>query len=217
LPGLDVIKFPTIGNTCPLATIFMGLDSVELIMEVEEHFSISIPDSEAEKAVRVGDLVNVVAKILNVYSYDFKLREDVFSLVTSELKKIKPIIPEININDQVINSLDLNNKEENKLLESIIEIKLPGINTKITERLSTLDKIRNWFDIDDDIGFDDLSWKRYVDILIAVNLNRFVKENEYKSKYEIYLAIMKITVAKIRVMYQEIGIEKSFTDDLGID
>jgi len=41
--------------------------------------------------------------------------------------------------------------------------------------------------------------------------------NEYKSKYEIYLAIMRITVDKIGVNYSEIGIEKSFADDLGVD
>jgi len=40
---------------------------------------------------------------------------------------------------------------------------------------------------------------------------------EYKSKYEIYIAITKITVDKIGVDYSEMGIEKSFTDDLGVD
>jgi acyl carrier protein len=34
----------------------MGLDSVELVMAVEEHFGISIPDDEASQLVTVGKL-----------------------------------------------------------------------------------------------------------------------------------------------------------------
>ena len=34
----------------------MGLDSVELIMAVEEVFDIEIPDTEAERLVTVGDI-----------------------------------------------------------------------------------------------------------------------------------------------------------------
>lgn len=38
-----------------------SLDAVELIMEVEQQFSISIPDDEAEKISTVEELKNMVA------------------------------------------------------------------------------------------------------------------------------------------------------------
>lgn len=38
----------------------MGLDSIELIIEIEKAFDISIPDHEAEKLRTVGDLHNSV-------------------------------------------------------------------------------------------------------------------------------------------------------------
>lgn len=38
----------------------MGLDGIELIMEIERAFEISIPDQEAEKLITVGDIHNCV-------------------------------------------------------------------------------------------------------------------------------------------------------------
>ena len=43
----------------------MGLDTVDLLMKVENHFSISIPDSEAEEIVTVQHYYDAVAKHLN--------------------------------------------------------------------------------------------------------------------------------------------------------
>jgi len=38
-----------------------SLDTVELVMEFEDHFDISIPDEEAEKIQTVGDAVKFIA------------------------------------------------------------------------------------------------------------------------------------------------------------
>lgn len=43
----------------------MGLDTVDLLMKVEDHFSISIPDVEAENIVTVQHYYDTVAKHLN--------------------------------------------------------------------------------------------------------------------------------------------------------
>jgi acyl carrier protein len=44
----------------------MGLDIVELVMRTEEVFSITIEDSDAEQVHTVGDLYELVCKLLNV-------------------------------------------------------------------------------------------------------------------------------------------------------
>ena len=43
----------------------MGLDTVDLLIKVENHFSISIPNSEAEQIVTVQNYYDTVARHLN--------------------------------------------------------------------------------------------------------------------------------------------------------
>jgi acyl carrier protein len=42
----------------------MGLDSVHLVRKIEDHFSIAIPDAEAETLFTVQDIYDVVARQL---------------------------------------------------------------------------------------------------------------------------------------------------------
>ena len=39
----------------------MGLDAVEVILEIEDTFKISIPDADAEKCKTIRDLIDTVA------------------------------------------------------------------------------------------------------------------------------------------------------------
>jgi acyl carrier protein len=41
-----------------------SLDTVELVMEFEEHFDLNIPDEEAEKIQTVGDAIDYIKKHL---------------------------------------------------------------------------------------------------------------------------------------------------------
>ena len=40
-----------------------SLDAVELVMAIEEEFEIEVPDDEAEKLVKVGDIIAHVEKV----------------------------------------------------------------------------------------------------------------------------------------------------------
>jgi hypothetical protein len=77
--------------------------------------------------------------------------------------------------------------------------------------------VKEWFSFMEKVDFDTIRWKNYIDIILAVNLEKIIDPKGIRSKYEIYIAVMKITVDKIGVEYSEIGIEKSFPDDLGVD
>lgn len=186
-------------------------------MEVEKHFSISIPDREAEKAYTVGKLVDCVANILGVKSYDFTLREKTFSLFKTELQNLRRDRADFSISSKVTDNLDIQDKQLIQSIESRLNVKLPGIYFKPENSNGIAGNVKRWLAMIDDIDFNEITWKKFIDITLAKNLNSNALTIEYKSKYEIYLAIMRITVDKLGVEYSEIGIEKIFTDDLGVD
>jgi acyl carrier protein len=88
----------------------MGLDSVEIVMEVEKTFGIFIPDKEAEKIITVGDIHNAVWNHLDGKLSDkcksqvlfYKLRQsfmDTFDFPKQHLKMdslLNEIFPELN-------------------------------------------------------------------------------------------------------------------------
>lgn len=190
----------------------MGLDSVELIMDVEKHFSIAIPDPEAEKAATVGQLVDCVAAILGVDKYDFTVRDKTFSLVKEELLNLVPDLQDFPLTTIVSDILDFNDKTLIGFLENSLNLKLPSFGEK-----GSISKILERFHTFRTLDSTTLSWERYMDIILAHNLERLNPPLKYTSKYEIYIVVMRITVEKIGVDYVEIGLEKSFTDDLGVD
>jgi acyl carrier protein len=62
----------------------VGLDSVELVMAVEEQYDLSIPDGDAEKITTVGQLHDYVVAALERKGRKDIDREAIFS----ELRKI---------------------------------------------------------------------------------------------------------------------------------
>lgn len=195
----------------------MGLDSVELIMDMEKHFSISIPDPEAEKAATVGKLVDIVARILKAGPYDFALRIQTFEQIKEAIQEIRNEPVGFLITDQVANSINIFDNTLLAALEEKLDLKLPGLNSSGSLQNGAMTKLRQWFSFETSLDFSNLNWKKFIDITLAYNLHRLENRIYYQSRYEIYIAVMRITVDRIGVDFEEIGIEKSFTDDLGVD
>ena len=79
----------------------MGLDSVELIMEVEKYFGISITDPEAEKAYTLQAMVDIVARLLNVTDISAELRDIIFGRVNQALLNLGLTSNPINLTDHI--------------------------------------------------------------------------------------------------------------------
>ncbi len=140
-------------------------------MEVEKHFSISIPDPEAEKAYTVGRLVDCVAKILGVRGYDFSLRENAFALIKKALLKLDASVSDFSINSPVSKSLNIKDKSLLVLIEGKTQLKFPGIDTKASDPNGLLPKLKRWFHFIESIDFENITWKKYIDIVLAVMYN----------------------------------------------
>jgi acyl carrier protein len=78
----------------------MGLDTVELVMEIEEAFGITIPDAEAEKILTIGDAYRyILAKMegppmttpgcLSAAAF-YRLRRQLMGLLRIERRRIRP-------------------------------------------------------------------------------------------------------------------------------
>jgi hypothetical protein len=138
-------------------------------------------------------------------------------LFKTELQNLRKDQADFSISSKVTDNLDIQDKALIHAIESRLNLKLPGIYFKPENSNRILGNVKRWLTMIDDIDFKKITWKKFIDITLAKNLNSKALTIEYKSKYEIYIAIMRITVDKIGVDYSEIGIEKIFTDDLGVD
>jgi hypothetical protein len=117
----------------------------------------------------------------------------------------------------VKDSLDITNKALIVQLENSLNLQFPGIKKSEIKNAALFEKLKTWLDFSPVYDFSNISWKKYVDVILAFNLEKTIQPGNIHSKYEIYVALMRITVDKTGVDYFEIGLEKSFTDDLGID
>jgi len=195
----------------------MGLDSVELVMEVEKYFSISIPDKEAEKAYSVGKLVDCVGNILGIYKYDFDLRENFFEEIKEQLQQITGNKQEYIITDKVKDTFNIDDIALVIQLENLLNFELPGISKSESKNTMLFEKMKTWINFNPNFDFENIRWKKYLDVVLAYNLEKIINPKSINSKYEIYIALMRIIVDKVGVDYFEIALEKSFTDDLGVD
>jgi acyl carrier protein len=55
----EVTRESTVESLC-----IDSLDAMEIVMELEEEFEISIPDEDAQKWANVGDMIDYVEKLL---------------------------------------------------------------------------------------------------------------------------------------------------------
>ena len=195
----------------------MGLDSVELIMKVEKYFEIRIPDVEAEKIYTIQHMVEAIARQLNIESEDMQLRDKIFSNVSSCLRIITKTDKKLLLTDKIANYLSAGDKEKWNEFENLLKLEIPrpdSYNPYINKLSDKLRKLISWTP---NYNWQEVSLEHFVDAVCAANYQILLNANSIKSKYEIYIGVISITVDKIGVDYFEISPEKSFTSDLGID
>jgi acyl carrier protein len=196
----------------------MGLDSVELLWQFEKEFKKDVPDLEAEKIFTVENMASWFYQNLTIYESDRQLQEEIFTSIKKALvavgltnnvsydQKLREIIPRENLEytwRELARNLQLEipglNKQDYSDNE-IKDIKYLGI---------TLYKTKP--------AYLESNFRRFVECVGALNYKRFVDFDRITSLFEINIAVIGITYEKCGVEIDEIFLESSFTNDLGID
>ena len=190
----------------------MGLDSVELLMEIENYFGISIPDAEAENLYTIQLMVDSVAKHLNLSDDNLEFRDKIFLRVITTMKEFGWLAKNITLADFVTQYFPSTYKQDWKSFENSLRLSIPLPHLP-SQNPSLLESI---------IGkplhkSEEISFEQFVAAICANNYQELIDKSNIKTKYEIYIVVMGITVDKIGVDYYEIGPDKAFTSDLGVD
>jgi acyl carrier protein len=194
----------------------MGLDSVELVVSIEDYFHILIPNAEAEKINTVQNMVDSVAAQLNITSTDAKLQDELLAKTTAGINQVCTIADAIQLNCLVGEYISLNDKEKWSKIEKILgfEIPLPPMPHKgHSGLLSFIKKALP------PPGYDpaQINFAQLIATIGACNYQLLITPFHITSKYEIFLAVSGITAEKMGLDYYEIAADKSFSNDLGID
>jgi len=195
----------------------MGLDSIELLMEVENYFKIQIPDTVAEKITTVQIMVDTIAIYLNITSDERKLQNEIFSKISDCILKTNTSASQIMMSDLISTYLSPIEKDNWHTFQVLLGLDVPKpeiINTTSKKFSDKLKKLINWTPMYD---WKEITVENFTNAICANNYQTLLNQNNIICKHEIYIGVMGITADKIGVEYYEILPEKSFTSDLGID
>ena len=197
----------------------MGLDSVELVMTVEEKFGIRIPDAECEKIYTVQDFADAVYPKIITHSTEKCLSQIIFYKVRKAIKSVNPandlITPDSKIKE-VVGMDGLRTKWEK--IEKAIGLKLPELVTMdFNENLDTHLKIFGVKTIKRTQPVTKGNLGQLTNWIISLNTEQLIDIKKITSKYEVERIISGIINERIGIPINEIELKHSITKDLGVD
>ncbi|MCB0776774.1 MAG: hypothetical protein KDB99_10685 [Chitinophagaceae bacterium] len=194
----------------------MGLDSVELVMEVEKYFSIEIPDQEAEKIYRVQDMVETVARHLKITLENSELQKKIITKLSECFSRLNKKEISLKSDDLIYEFLTVGDKENWKALQKLLDLKIPRPSSYKPDSNKLNDRFKKLINWTPHYKWNEISVSHFSNVICAHNYTQLLDQNNINDKLEIYVAVMGITVEKIGIDYYEIYPTKSFTDDLGV-
>ncbi|WP_345741442.1 phosphopantetheine-binding protein [Maribacter stanieri] len=197
----------------------MGLDSIELVMTVEEKFGIQIPDAECEKIYTVQDFADAVYPKIITHPTEKCLSQIIFYKVREAIKSVNPsndlITPDSKIKEVV--GMDGLRTKWGKI-EKVIGLKLPELVTMdFNENLDTHLIIFGVKTIKRTQPVTKGNLGQLTNWIISLNTEQLIDIKKITSKYEVERIISGVINERIGIPINEIELKHSITKDLGVD
>jgi len=197
----------------------MGLDSVELLMSVEDKFGIIISDEEAGKIHTVQDFADCVYSKILVNPTDKCLTQIVFYRIRKAFQNLNLSELEIKPTSKIS---DLLTQSELKInwnrLEAELGLKLPElVAIDFNPNLNSHVKIFGIKTIKRNTPVTKGTVKNLIDWTISLNFEQTLDIQKITNKYEVERIISGIISENMGIPITEIELKHTITNDLGID
>jgi|SRR5690554_3650934 len=197
----------------------MGLDSVELVVSVEDKFGIRIPDAECEQISTVQDFADSVYKRILVNPTEKCLTQIVFYRIRKAFQKLNLSETEIKPDTKISELLTQTDLKENwKRIETELGLKLPElVSLDFNQNLDTHVKFLGFRTIKRNQPVTKGTIRQLIDWTISLNFDKTIDIGKITNKYEVERIISGIISEKMGIPINEIELRHSIATDLGID
>jgi hypothetical protein len=197
----------------------MGLDSVELVVYVEDKFGIRIPDDECAKINTVQDFANSVYQRISINPTEKCLTQIVFYRIRKAFQTLnlsKEKIKPDSLITELLTQAELKSKW--KQIEIELGLKLPKlVSLDFNQNLDTHVKILGFRTFKRTQPVTKGTIRQLIDWTISLNFDKTIDINKITDKYEVERIISGIISDRMGIPINEIELKHSITNDLGID
>jgi acyl carrier protein len=178
----------------------MGLDSVELVMAIEEEFGLEIPDKAAERMYTVGDVYTYIKDRIATAQPGACLTQRTFYKIR------KTLIEHFGIERQ---SVDLNTRLGDLISKQELEEAWPFLGLMIGENPPPFERVRSSWFTESKESADQYTVRDLVEEFVRANANESAKEKD--EEQEIWRRLVDVFVRQVNVTRAEVVPEASIT------
>ncbi|MFV0173196.1 hypothetical protein OBK14_02640 [Empedobacter falsenii] len=176
----------------------MGLDTVELIMEFENHFNIRFKDEDIQQISRVGEISNLICQMIDITSENKKEFNSLYTLFQDYFGN------HIQLVDKISNYLQINNYQD---LSNFLNLKIKNYSN-----------ILKYIFLDYHfIKWEELTVEEFINAILITNCKHLFDNNSPKTQYQVYLIVGSIILDRIGCPVYDIQLYASITRNLRID
>ncbi|MBW1617929.1 MULTISPECIES: hypothetical protein [Empedobacter] len=176
----------------------MGLDTVELIMEFENHFNIRFKDEDIQQISRVEEISNLICQMIDITSENKEEFNSLYALFQDYFGN------HIQLADKISNYLQINNFQD---LSNFLNLKIKNYSN-----------ILKYIFLDYHfIKWEELTVEEFINAILITNCKHLFDNNTPKTQYQVYLIVGSIILDRIGCPVYDIQPYASITRNLRID